>query len=259
MPAIPTQGSDPNKGSGDWLTGECDAIFVIEDYKEVGQPGADDWHCLISAYVHSSSVADQVQKKVKDEKFFFMKAKNKIFEFACALGLYNKPQWDADVAAGNSPNIPLEESVGLMFATPVRHKKWDDSRDSAYWNERLQNARSSGDDKMIEKCERILREKKGNLQIGGSSGFTFWAIGDQEADHIPLSPQDIAAISPQGLLPTKMGTPRKRGSSAGAQMAAGGRPAASHAGAGGAAAGAAAATRPAAATPAAGGVGASFM
>ena len=52
MPAIPTAGSDPSKGAGDWLNEECDAIFVVEHYQEGGLDGegrpTEDFHCLIT-------------------------------------------------------------------------------------------------------------------------------------------------------------------------------------------------------------------
>jgi hypothetical protein len=219
MPQISTVGSDPTKGSGDWLTEECDVILSVEEYKEAGV-GTEDYHCLITAVVHSSTVPSQVGKKVKDQKFFFLKSQNKIFELSCALGLYTKPKWEQDVAAGAAPNIPLEGCGGMMFATPVRHKKWREPDDTQYWSEQLQVAKQNGDEKKAKRCQDVLQAKRGMLQIGGDSGFTFWALGDPQSDGIPIDAATMAMLSatfPHGL-PTKMGTPRKRGESAGPQM-----------------------------------------
>jgi hypothetical protein len=224
MVAIPIGQTDPSKGSGDWLTCESDSIFLIDDVRIIldsVKDGMPTPHILVSATIQSSTIADQVGKKVKEDRFPLSgNGLNRTMEFACACGIYSKPQWEADVAAGVNPDLPLENCVGILIASPVRHKKWDDSRDTKYWNGEISdlqariNAGEDADGKLQQKLDRAqdtLANKRGRLQWGGPSGFTYWAVGDAEADGIPMKDEDLA-LFPGGMLPTKQGTPRKRGS-----------------------------------------------
>lgn len=201
-----------SKGGGDRLSAECDAIMLVDDYAIF--PDGNDARIELNLTVMAATVADQIGKKVTKERFSLIHVPDRLCGIACALGLYPYDQWQADIKAKHDPDLPLELSVGLVFATQIRHRKWRDDKDGPYWTGRLNDARAKlqageeGADKEVEKCERVLAAKQGQLQIGGESGFKFGAIGDPEYDHIPLTAEDLQ-VFPDGL-PTKYGTKRHR-------------------------------------------------
>lgn len=229
---VMVKASEGNPDSGDFVTEECDAILVIEEYRDLSNDSQNP-RIEIDVVIDSATVATQIGKKIKKaknspsggERFSLVHVPNRITEFACAVGIYNTVQWRKDKEAGVNPDLPFETTIGMMFASPIRHKRWDEKRDPAYWQGELEKATAEADaggegaDKAAQKakrCQRILQEKRGNLQIGGESGFTFWGIGDAEADHIPLTEATAAILAanfPNGL-PTKSGTLRKRGAAA---------------------------------------------
>lgn len=219
MVQIPTGETKPEGGGG--IDADCDCHFVIEGYEDFSQDGSP--RLVFDFVVLASTDPNQVGKKRKGESFSLnANAAGRLLELACAVGLYSKPQWKADKEAGVDPDIPYQDSVGCQLCSQVHMKPFD----SKYWQGRLDKAAAAGDTADVEKCQSQIEKNGGRsfAQLGGKSGFTFWAIGDKEADHVPLDQEMIAAF-PGGMLPTKTGELRKRpvaGQGGGSGGAAGG-------------------------------------
>jgi hypothetical protein len=204
MVAIPTHESNP-EGGGSGFSERCDCHFIIEGWEDFS--GESNPRIGIDVVAVASTVESQVGRKRTERFSLHPKAAGRLLEFACAIGLYTKDQWKKDKETGNSPNIDFEQAVGRQFAAPIGMTKFDE----AYWKKRLKECQTAGDTIGVEKAEEQLSKNSGKSfpQLGGDHGFTFWGLGDPEADHVPLSAVDADVF--KGNLPTKNGTTRRRG------------------------------------------------
>lgn len=202
MVKLDTSKTKPDGGGGG-IDKACDCLFMVEKYEEKLTEGRLDFEFVVL----SGTDPSQIGKK-RDKSFFLSAAAAGILcEFACAIGCYTKDQWKADIDAGIEPDLPLHESEGRMFCAPVFIKPFDEK----YWRGRLAKAKADNDAADAAKCEEKIAKNAGKAfpEIGGDRGFTFWAVGDPEADHVPLD-ADAVSVWPNGY-PTKNGTLRVRG------------------------------------------------
>lgn len=197
--------SNPD-GGGNFFTEACKCHFIVmgwEDHSGVANPYVE-----VEMQALASDVPSQVGKKRQERFYLGAKSIGKLLEWACAVGIYNKPQWAADKAAGVSPGIEVEDAVGRQFAAPVAMNLFD----IAYCNKQIEKYTKANDHinlaKEVEK--KAKNEGKPFPQIGGTSGFTYWALGDEEADKVPLDRESVAQFG--NVFLTKQGTKRQRGS-----------------------------------------------
>lgn len=210
--------SESKPDGGDWLNDECDCHLIIDNVENFANnqesPRLEfDFRIVGAVDPRNNPLPSVVGKSLKKSRFALTaNAAGRLMELACAIGLYTKEQWRKDKEASVEADLPLDtDSVGRQFCAPIRRKPWDDYAERSA-KDNLKAAQEAGDEKKVATYTRVLANKQGMLQIGGEKGFTFWAIGDADADHIPLDPDYIATF--ENGLPTKNGTLRKRGSAA---------------------------------------------
>lgn len=200
MVKIPTKGTDPEKsGSGDYIDQEGDFHFSIEGARDMS--GADSPHIEFDLSVLGSTAHGQEGRKHK-EKFYLVGAddaktaacSNRLLKFLCAIGLYDEETWKAAKDAGNSPDIDFDPdtAIGMQFCAPVTLRPGTQNKNMKFSN----------------------------------IGFTFWSVGDEEADHIPKNAEWLSTVVKDGQLPTRKGGYRKpgKGGNGGAAKAAPAKP-----------------------------------
>jgi hypothetical protein len=209
--------NETNPEGGDFISDECGCHFVVDEFRDFS--GKNPPYLEFDFRVLASTLPSAVGKSLKKERFNLTgKGAGRPMELACATGLYTKEQWADDKKAGRGSDVPFDDIVGRQFAGEIKRKAWDDDRDTKYWTEQMQLAQQNGDTDKVEKCQKVLEGKRGRLQLG----FDIWAIGDAEADHIPLDADTIATFD--GNLPTKHGDTRRRGEPASGHKPAGNKP-----------------------------------
>lgn len=189
MVRLGTQGTDADhKGGGGGVDQKGDYHFLIEKFDDFSQ--AENPSLKFQFLVIGGANADQIGRK-HTETFFLqgrdekgtVSAQNRVLEFACAIGIYNKQQWRADIEAGQPADLPFESAELRQFCAPIEMRPYN------------------GKDPE--------KKKQHEGRLFANLGFKFWAIGDQEADHIPKDPDYLSMFGPPGSpLPTKEGPPR---------------------------------------------------
>lgn len=192
--------------SGNGFTERCDCQFVIEGWEDHSHEQKP--YVEFSFVSVASTVASQVGKKRSERFSLAGRGVDKLLNLACAVGVYSVPQWESDKKSGADPDINCDGMIGLSFCAPVGMTPFD----LAYWTKRAQEYESHGDTESAEKARQKIEQNRGKLfpQIGGDKGFTFWAMGDPESDHVPLDSLG-GVISVSGPLLTRHGTTRVRG------------------------------------------------
>lgn len=205
MVKVPVSESSGGEG-GNGFSERCRCHFVIEgweDHSHEQKPYVDIMFASVA-----SDVPSQAGKK-RNERFSLVgKGVDKLLNLACAAGIYSIPQWEKDKKEGIDPDINCDAMVGMTLCAPVGMSPFDLS----YWTKKLQECESHGDTEGADKARSKIEQNRGKSfpQVGGDKGFTFWAIGDPEADDIPLDPLG-GIINVNGPLPTRHGTTRVRG------------------------------------------------
>lgn len=186
MVKIGTQGTDADhKGGGGGIEKAGNYHLLVEKFEDFSQ--SDNPSVKLQFTVLAGDHQDQVGRK-HTETFWFtgrdekgtISAQNRAMELACALGLYSKQQWRADIEAGADADIPFENAEGRQLCAPVE-----------------------------------MREYKGDKeQYRGKSfaslGFKFWAVGDPESDRVAKDAEYLNLLGGP-TLPTKEGTRRVPG------------------------------------------------
>jgi len=192
MVRVPAGQTDPENKGGSGIEKAGNYHFAVEkceDFSQSDKPRLE-FHLIVIGGQH----ADQIGKKIRetfwltgDDEKKTASAMNRLTEFACAIGLYNKVQWRADKEANQTPDIPLEsQSDGRQFCAPIEMRAYG-GKDAA-------------------KQEQYRDRKFANF------GFKFWAVGDEESDAVPKDPDYIGLFGPAGCaLPTREGPPRVPG------------------------------------------------
>lgn len=197
--------SNPD-GGGNFFSENCNCHFIVMGWED--HSGASNPYVEVEFLAVCSDVPSQIGKKREERFYLGAKSIGKLLEWACAVGIYNKPQWAADKAAGVSPGIEVEDSIGRQFAAPVAMIPFD-----AEWcKKQIAKYTAAGDHTNAAKEQDKLTKNEGKkfAQIGGTSGFTYWALGDEEADKVPLDRESVAQFG--NVFLTKQGTKRMRGS-----------------------------------------------
>ncbi len=211
---VSVQGTSSEGGGGNGFSKPCNCHFVVENIEDhsgdAGFPRVE-----VTVVSVASNVPDQVGKK-RTEKFPLTPPPGsdksplpKLLQFCCAVGLYTKPQWDADVANRVDPIINVEDAIGRTFTAPVSMKAYYE----AGTKKKIEKCKAAGDHVSLAKLEEELAKNAGKSfpSLGGDWNDIFHALGDPESDSIPLDPDYLASFQ-NGMLPTKLGTFRQRGS-----------------------------------------------
>ena len=197
--------SNPD-GGGNFFSENCNCHFIVmgwEDHSGVANPYVE-----VEFQALASDVPSQVGKKRQERFYLGAKSIGKLLEWACAVGIYTKPKWAADKLAGISPDIEVENSIGRQFCAPVAMIPFD----IEWCNKQIEKFTKTGDHVNLAKevDKKAKNEGKKFAQIGGTSGFTYWALGDVESDSVPLDQESVAQFG--NVFLTKQGTKRQRGS-----------------------------------------------
>lgn len=194
------------EGGGDFFSERCNCHFITEGWED--HSGTASPYVEITFQALESDVKSQVGKKRNERFSLHPKAIGKLLEWACAVGIYSKPKWAADKAAGISPDIEIENAIGKQFCAPVGMTAFD----VKYCQSQIEKYTKAGDTVNLQKQQDAMTKNAGKSfpQVGGDSGFTYWALGDEESDKVPLDAESVAQFG--GVFPTKQGTTRKRGS-----------------------------------------------
>jgi len=177
MVQVNSEETNPEGKPGTWFTKDCDIIALIENVEDFSATA--DPRVEVKFRAETSTVPDQVGKDRTERLNLTGKAASKFLELACAVGCYTKGQWKQDVENKVNPDINEQDFVGRFCAFRITMKP-----------------------------AKNPKEGKAGL-LFPNIDFNIWAIGDPEADHIPLT-QEIIDSFPNGL-PTKTGALRKRG------------------------------------------------
>lgn len=224
MVQLNTQGTDPN-AVGTGFSKPCLCQFVVESVEDhsgdANFPRIEVTVVSVTAAPapgatgQNANVQDQVGKK-RTEKFPLTPPRGsdknpigKFLHFCCAVGIYNKPQWEADTKAGVNPVINEQDAVGRSFCAPISMKEFY----VAGAEKKIEKYKATGDTVNLQKAQEELDKNRGKSfpSLGGDWNDIFWAVGDAEADNIPLD-ADYLQVPLSGPLPTKSGVPRLRGS-----------------------------------------------
>lgn len=195
MVRLGTHGTDADhKGGGGGIDQKGNYHLLIEKFDDFSQ--ADNPTLKFQFVVIGGDHAEQIGRK-HTETFYMtgrdekgtVSAQNRILEFACAIGIYSKQQWRADIEANRPADLPFESAEGRQFVAPVEMRPYGG------------------------KDEEKKKQYEGRLFA--SLGFKFWAVGDQEADAVHKDADYLSMFGPPGSpLPTKEGTPRVPGTAA---------------------------------------------
>lgn len=193
MVKIATRGTDPDKsGGGDYIDQEGNFHFSVEGARDNSNA---EKPCIEFDFSVLGSTANGQEGRKHKEKFFLVGADdaktaachNRLLKFLCAVGLYDETKWRAATASGNAPDLDFdpESVVGMQFCAPVTLKPGTTNPNMKFSN----------------------------------LGFTFWAVGDEEADGIPKNAEWLAIVMKDGCLPTRKGEFRKPGNGGSGQAA----------------------------------------
>lgn len=171
---VNTGGTNPEGSGGQFVdkAGIYHLTIVEQAIEEAGNSGGQVLRN--SCEVLGSEHADQVGKQIKYDLFLPEGSQypednaNALLRFGCALGIYSKAQWDADIKAGVSADVPVDEAAGLQFVAKVEMKPDKTDKDK-HW-------------------ARVTR---------------IYAVGDDDAQGAPMSKPHLAIFN--GKLPMSAG------------------------------------------------------
>lgn len=209
--AIQVNTADTNpesSGGGKYINEKCDCHFSIKDVRVISSARKNTPGVEVTVKAESSTVPSQIGREHTERFYLSGKGVDRFLQFACATGLYSLVRWDEDRQAGRNADFDEQMLLGRQFCAPVEMLPFTEE-DERRCQERLAECQAAGDADGAAKWEKRLQNRYPQAQVGGDKGFTFWALGDPEADHVPLDPQAIAMFG--GMLPTKHGGLRRRG------------------------------------------------
>lgn len=183
MPSFSTQ-EYKEGGNGDWVSKPCRCHFFIkevnEDFLNSAKPRYE-----IEFLAVSSSEPDQVGKFIHKDKggAFYVSgaAIGRLFELGCATGVLNRAYMKQQVEARADVEFEPKLMEGRSFVADVAFKPGLTNPEKKYAN------------------------------IGGESGFQFFALGDEEVDGFKIDEDTASYAMENGMLLTRNGEWRKRG------------------------------------------------
>ena len=123
MVRVPTAETNPDGGSGDWLSNIGGFHFFVEDVQEgvskEKQTPSLDVTCVVLAGTDQS----QVGRKTVNSLYLTPKNYNKLAEFAIAVGLITREDWKTAKDAGTDLEFDEQQMIGRSFCAEV---EWDE-------------------------------------------------------------------------------------------------------------------------------------
>jgi hypothetical protein len=167
-----TSGTNPEGTGGKYVDKAGTYHFVINEQSTGAAGNGQVLRNVVEVLAGEHS--DQVGKQVGYDLFLPEGSQypednaNALLRFGCALGIYSKAQWDADLKAGSAADVPIDNAAGLQFVGKVEMKP-DKTDKSKSW-------------------ARVVR---------------IYAVGDDEAQGVPVSHDHLSVFN--GKLPMSAG------------------------------------------------------